>query len=264
MPYKDLLEDYSLYQKYKATIPARADSLQDVSVNMICPNCNSHQTFVMVNEFWDTLGTMNSPLAGQILILVYDCAHCKNFRRTFFVKISEDREWAMKVGQYPAWEVKIDPETDRFLGEYSELYKRGMICEFQGYGIGAYGYYRRIVEGIIDKLLDEIPALMNGDELSKYKEALIKTKGEKIAKDKIKVVKDLLPPILRPNGMNPLDILHTSFSIGLHLASEEECLESAHELRNILLFLIKQVLSSTSSAKEFTESMKKQLEKRSK
>ncbi|MDZ7680350.1 MAG: hypothetical protein U5J63_01245 [Fodinibius sp.] len=98
--------------------------------------------------------------------------------------------------------------------ESSRHYKKGLICESQGYGIGAFSYYRRIVEDI-DDLLDEISSLLKGEELDKYQEALQKTKKTNVTQDKIELVKDLLPQILRPDNMNPLSTLHSTLSEGL-------------------------------------------------
>lgn len=50
------------------------------------------------------------------------------------------------------------------MGKYEEYYKKGRILENFTNGIGAYAYYRRIIEGIIDDLLDRIPKLMTGEQ----------------------------------------------------------------------------------------------------
>ncbi|MFZ0548883.1 MAG: hypothetical protein WAM60_25760, partial [Candidatus Promineifilaceae bacterium] len=58
-------------------------------------------------------------------------------------------------------------------------------------------------------------------QLEQYQFALAETKKTTITQDKINLVKDLLPAILRPDGMNPLSILHSSLSKGLHAESDE-------------------------------------------
>ncbi len=153
---------------------------------------------------------------------------------------------------------------EKLLGEHSGFYRKGLICESQGYGIGAFGYYRRIVEEIIDGLLDEIAELLTESELLEYQDALAKTKETTVTQEKIDLVKDLLPPILRPEGMNPLSALHSALSEGLHAESDEECLEYAENCREILIFLVNQVAASKAASKGFTDSMRKLLEKKSK
>jgi hypothetical protein len=145
---------------------------------------------------------------------------------------------------------------------HSEYFKKGLICESQGYGIGAFAYYRRIVEEIIDGQLDEISNLLVGSELKVYREALEKTKQTIVTQEKIALVKDLLPPILRPNEMNPLGVLHSTLSEGLHEDTEETCLEKAASCREVLIFLVNQVQASKAASIGFTESMKKLLEKK--
>ncbi len=76
-------------------------------------------------------------------------------------------------------------------------YKKGKTCESHSYGIGAFAYYRRIIEDIIGELLEVIQDLMVGEELEKYREALERVRKTKNITDKISIVKDLLPPILR-------------------------------------------------------------------
>ena len=264
MPNKEFLEEYQLYRKFKVTeFPPTADELPKVRLKMSCPTCQSDQTFAMVNEFWENLGYTNYPVKGLVLRAVYQCTHCQEFDRIFYIAIDSQSKWLMKVGQYPAWEIHCNPLIEKLLGKHADHYKKGLICESQSYGIGAYGYYRRIVEETIDELLNEISQLLTGDELSTFADALEKTKRTIVTQEKIDLVKDLLPPILRPDGMNPLAVLHSSLSGGLHAASDEVCLEQAAIIREVLIFLVNQVAANKVAAKNFTAGMRKLLEKKS-
>jgi len=75
-------------------------------------------------------------------------------------------------------------------------------------------------------------------------------------------VKDLLPEILRPNGLNPLKLLHEFLSEGLHGKTDEECLELAAELRKIIEFLVSQVAITKAKSSAFSLGMQKLLDKR--
>ncbi|REH37958.1 hypothetical protein DFR26_1744 [Paraperlucidibaca baekdonensis] len=265
MPYKKFLEEYSLYRKFKVTqLPPRTDVLPVVQINMECPKCSSNQTFVMTNKYWENCEYSNYPVEGLVFRMVYLCVHCQEFERVFYIKVADDKQWLMKVGQFPSWEIKGDVNIEKLLGEHSGYYRKGLVCESQGYGIGAFGYYRRIVEEIIDGLLDEIAELLTDSELLEYQDALAKTKETIVTQEKIDLVKDLLPPILRPEGMNPLSALHSALSEGLHAESDEECLEYAETCREILIFLVNQVAASKAASKGFTDSMRKLLDKKSK
>lgn len=266
MPDKSFLETYSLYRKFRFNeLPSTVDKLPAANINMPCPACSSNQTFVMTNKYWENFDYRNYSTQDVIVRLVYLCTHCQNFERYFFIKTGSDQQgsWLMKVGQFPSWEAQESPNIEKLLGQHASYYKKGLICESQGYGIGAFGYYRRIVEEIIDELLSEIADLLSGVDLEKYETALLKTKETTVTAEKIELVKDLLPAILRPDGMNPLAALHSALSQGLHAESDEECLELSENCREILIFLVNQVSASKQSAKSFTTSMRKLLDKKS-
>jgi len=262
MPNKEFLETYPLYKKFAFDVPIYMEKIPEVTINMACPKCSSNQTFLLRNRYYENCEYSNFPSLGVTFRLLYLCGHCQDFNRIFLVKISNDRSGFTKVGQYPAWDIKGEPNIERLLGAHAAYYKRGLICESQGYGIGAFGYYRRITEEIIDGLLDEIADLLVGEDQDKYIEALEQTKKTTITQDKIDLVKDLLPPILRPEGMNPLSTLHSTLSEGLHAKSDEDCLESAEACREILVFLVNQISSSKAASKGFTDSMRKLLDKK--
>lgn len=265
MPNKDILEHSPLYRKVKIeNIAITADNLPKPNINMHCPTCKSNQTFSMINEYHENYSYANVPTGGGIFRLVYLCMHCRSFHRFFFVRVNEDHQWLIKVGQYPAWDISIAKDIEKLLSDNAEYYKKGLICESQGYGIAAFAYYRRVVEEIIGELLEEIKDLLIDNERDKFIEALEQTKSTIVAQEKIALVKDLLPPILRPEGMNPLSNLHSILSEGLHGLSDEDCLEYAIAIREVLIFLVNQVAASKQSSKDFTSSMRKLLEKKSK
>lgn len=261
---KELFEDYSLFRKFEPSdFQPEVRSWKYVSINMECKVCNSKQTFNMTSDLFNDYPNDNNALAqNRVFDIRYLCQSCKDFERRFFVYVSEDLNTIYKVGQYPEWEIKMDKNLEKTLHKHSKTFRKGLVCESQGYGIGAFAYYRRITEDIIDELLESITDLIDVDNQTEYKEALEKTKQTRVTQEKIDLVKDLLPSILRPNGMNPLGVLHSQLSEGLHAESDEACLENANHIKSILIFLINQIIQSKESAKGFTESMKSLLTKK--
>jgi hypothetical protein len=170
----------------------------------------------------------------------------------------------MKVGQYPPWSIDVDKRVSHILGDYVDYYRRGLVCESQGYGLGAVAYYRRIVEKIIDTLLDQIAQMIPVEDQDRYKKALAETKKTIVTQEKIELVKDMLPAILRPAGMNPLGILHQVLSEGVHDKEEDECLVIADTIKGSLVFLVNQVLATQEQVRTFTDGMRKLLDKKSK
>lgn len=258
MPEKEFLEKAPLYSKLKIESIIRYEDIPKPAVHMFCENCKSEQTFQMINRYkWDEPDYMAVQKIFETFSL-YECAAC-GWHRAFLLHFDIINSKVMKIGQYPSWSININKELAKVLGEDEKIYKNGLICESQGYGIGAYAYYRRIIESIIDLLLDMIPDLLNAEDKETYEMVLAKTKHEINASDKIALVKDLLPPSLRPGGANPLSILHQTLSEGLHAKTDDECLELAGNVRLVLTYLVEQIAISRESNKRFTEGMKKLL-----
>jgi len=264
VPDKIFLETYPLYRRFQTSVAATLAELPKPRINMVCPICKSRQTFAMINEHWEGYNYTNYPSGGTAVRAKYVCTHCEKCIRHFFIHIDSSLKSMSKIGQWPAWEIESEPLIEQMLGPHADHYKKGLVCESQSYGIGAFSYYRRIVEEIIDNLLDEIQELMAGDDLTRFKDAMAKARLTTVTQEKIDLVKDLLPTILRPDGMNPLGVLHSALSEGLHAESDDDCLEQAVVVREILVFLVNQVHASKASAKSFTDGMRKLLSKRSK
>lgn len=254
------LETYPLYRKFHADIRySRLSDIPKPPIRMHCHTCACLQTFNMSKEYYEGYSYGDLCL-GTVIRVVYICAACKECERFFLLQFADD--YVMKVGQYPPWEIMPNKKLSELLGEHQDYYKKGLVCESQGYGIGAYAYYRRIIEEIIDSLLYSITDLIPESEKQQYLEALNQTKKTIVAQEKIELVKDLLPEILRPDGMNPLNLLHSTLSEGLHAKTDEECLEIAGSIRDILVFLVNQILQTKESSKKFTTRMRKLLDKK--
>jgi len=264
MPNKEFLEEYSLFRKFMADIPSTLDNLSMPPINMECRNCGSVQTFNMINKYYEDKPHMNYKSNDEKLRLLYKCQSCRSFTRQFQIYISPDLDYYYKFGQYPEWEIKMDKNLEKTLGKQAKTFRKGLVCESQGYGIGAFAYYRRIIEEIIDELLESITDLVETENKEKYLAALEETKKTRVTQEKIELIKDLLPTILRPDGMNPLGVLHSELSEGLHAETDQNCLENASHIKDILTFLINQIIQSKEAAKQFTSSMKSLLEKKSK
>ena len=275
MANKKFLEEYPLYKKFITTDFYYWTTLRDLpkpAIHMYCWKCDSDQTFNMANEYWEVDYPVDSSIVGKTLRTRYVCSACRDSARLFFIQFGSEKIEAknkdgkdventvvsmMKVGQNPAWSIEMDKELEKMLGEHAEYYKRGLICESQSYGIGAYAYFRRITEDVIDELLESILDLVEEDEKEQYKEKLEQVKIEKIAENKINLVKDLLPKSLQVDGMNPLKKLYGVLSQGIHDETDEECMEKAEAIRGILVFLVNQVIRTKKDKKSFTEGMKK-------
>ena len=277
---KEFFEKYPLYRVYrfepkKHFNRIEPSELSRPSINMHCDKCGSIQTYNATehSKYQNVGGYLEE---DGVYRLQYLCEGCHASIREFVVYFlessvfdEEKREHIYhmtirKVGQFPAWDIEMDSELGNLLGDHAEYYKKGLICESQGYGIGAFAYFRRIVEEIIDSLLESIEELLEEKDKEAYKSALEEVKKTTVAQKKIELVKDLLPANLRPNNVNPLLALHSALSEGLHAEDDEDCLEYAEAIRDVLIFLVNRIVRTKTEDKSFTASMKKILEKKSK
>jgi len=285
---KLFLEEYPLLRKLTVTFEklryiqagVRGTSLTNLSkppLNLYCKVCRNSQTFNMENDFEHysvTINKLNRSLesltpVGKILEMRYLCASCNSYRYTYFLEFGVDKTpredsqtftgWVRKIGQSPPWEIDIDKNLEKALGNDAELYKKGLTSESQSYGIGSYAYFRRITENIIDELLNSISGLIDENEKEQYLAALEKVKKTRVTEEKIELVQGLLPVSLQPNNINPLKALHSALSEGLHNKTDEECLELADTIKTILIYLLEEIRSRNDKAKEFTDKMKKLL-----
>ncbi len=274
---KEFFETYPLYRKFTAySNPYKSREVRDnfsrPSFNMYCENCELVQTY-NANEDTDYSHPNGFEESNDIYRLQYTCKGCDSDIREFLLKfdykMGEDKEgnqvvvWAVqKIGQNPPWDIAVSEKDIESLGESYEIYQKGLICESQGYGIGAFAYYRRVVEDLVDGLLDSIATAISASNREEYQQALESTKQSKVAEDKLKLVKELIPSSLSRGGLNPVAVLYESLSQGLHSDTDEECLEYAVAIRQTLLHLLHQVLQKEEDVNLWTANMQKLLGKK--
>ncbi len=261
---KNFLVEKPLYVKIKENLPEYSSELYPNLLLMDCSICKANRPF----HFQQKGVRIPSPssekprLKNGVYFLEYKCSGCLNKRFSFWIEVNTDQGWMRKVGQIPPWNKTLDKNLEKLLYAQQDYYKKGLICESQGYGIDAYAYYRRIVEDVVDNLLNYIEDIIEPVEKERYSNALKEVKKTIVAKEKIALVKDLLPSVLRPEGFNPLSILYSSLSDGIHNESDEKCLELAQHIREVLVFLTTQIAIHRESSKVFTESMRKILDRK--
>lgn len=272
-----LLESAPLYQKNILSDHApwyRSSLAKLPAITTYCLNCESIHTFnaISVNgsepsDFEHVVGRPRYEVSnGAVYRLIYLCKMCNKFQKEFLVrfiveKVEETDEedeytnvYALKVGQYPAPSIEVEKDIKNYLDEKNlELYTHGVISESQAYGVGAFAYYRQVIENQIDSLLDAVLKFAEDSKLEALKEKITEAKKHQDTTDKIEIVKDVLPAPLKPSGNNILKLIYSALSDGLHNKSDAECLEVSQNLRACLVFLVKKVEEQKRDEKEFTE-----------
>ncbi|MDO8980290.1 MAG: hypothetical protein Q7V17_13760 [Afipia sp.] len=170
--------------------------------------------------------------------LTYICSNCRSTPKIFSLNVHLDQSgtWQLyKYGELPAFGPMTPPRLLKLLGDQREIFLKGRRCENQGLGVGAFGYYRRVVENQKNRILDEI--IKVSEKLGATAEALSvlhDAKKEIQFSKSVASVKNAIPQALLINGHNPLTLLHSALSVGLHEQTDERCLELAHDVRVVL------------------------------
>lgn len=175
--------------------------------------------------------------------LEYMCSNCSEKSKIFaaivilnILKPEDGRIY--KIGEFPAFGPPIPAKAISLVAPDRDLFLTGRRAESQGMGIGAFVYYRRVVENQKDRIFDEIirvARILNPndpviEELEKAKEETQFTKA-------VDVVKKGLPQSIYINGHNPLTLLHSALSQGVHEHTDTVCLELATSIRTVLIEL---------------------------
>jgi hypothetical protein len=74
-------------------------------------------------------------------------------------------------------------------------------------------------------------------------------------------VKDAIPESLFINGYNPLTLLHSALSAGLHAHTDERCLEVAQAIRLVLAELSDRVAQALKDDRELTQALSRLMSK---
>jgi len=174
---------------------------------------------------------------------VYVCSDCKTHVKIFTLKVQREgvKQYSgvcTKIYQDPPFGAPIPKRLFYVVGEANrESFLQARRAIARGLGIGAYAYYRRIVENkkfdLIRSIL-EIAQATNASE--KQIELLKRAQSETQFTKAIENLRDVsaIPSVLLIDGHNPLLLLHDLLSEGIHQLSDQECLERAQEAEIIL------------------------------
>jgi len=190
--------------------------------------------------------------------LSYTCKNCGVIGKYYSLLLHhqpDDIVAAIKVGEWPPFGPKTPPRLLRILGDDKDLFLCGRRAEFQGLGMGAFTYYRRVVENKKNLLFDEIIKVVKkvGDSSGVIEQLESAKKDTQFTKavDSIK-----LPQGLLIDGChNPLKLLHTALSTGIHGKPDNECLELAQSIRLVLVEFIEKLEQALVDHKELNKAV---------
>lgn len=192
--------------------------------------------------------------------LRYSCQHCQKECKIYAVwaAMVDDAKTvhAVKYGEWPTYGPPVPPKAISLIGGERELFLQGTRAENLDLGVGAFAYYRRVVEDQKDRLLDEIIRVANrvnspGDVIADLEKAKREFQFSKAIGD----VKLSIPESLLISGQNPLLLLHRALSHNLHTESDETCLQLAQSIRVVLYELAERIGQALKDEAELTEAV---------
>ncbi|WP_438482709.1 hypothetical protein [Oleiharenicola lentus] len=173
----------------------------------------------------------------------YTCVDCvgqsaKSFGVSMDKRLGVGRAECHKVFQSPSFGSPIPRGIYKLIGEENrDMFLQARRSIARGLGVGAYAYYRRIVESnkltLVNSVLDV--AVKTGAPVQQVY-ALKAAAEERQFSKALEILKsvDAIPAVLLIGGHNPLGLLHDELSEGIHTMSDAECLQRAQHAETIL------------------------------
>ena len=237
-------------------------------IQLHCPDqdCNGTRWFDHVKgDIWVV------PTYSDTKILVFRCRHCKRKEKVFAVHFLLESDAkaarAYKIGENPPFGPHTPSRVITLIGPDRELFLKGRRAESRGLGIGAFAYYRRVVENQKSRIIDAMQKVAEKigakpDLLAHFEAAKKETQFSKA----VDQVKDAIPESLLIDGHNPLTLLHTALSKGLHDEDEDDakCLELAQSIRVVLTDLAERISLALKEEVELSKAVSRILQKNAK
>lgn len=166
-----------------------------------------------------------------------------------------------KVGEKPVARPPVPAKLLKLVGSEREYFFKGRSAERQGMGIAAFAYYRRVIDErrvqIFDEIIKACRTLQASDALIAELEV---AKSAPQFTDAIRAVHKALPSALFIDGHNPLTLLYSALSDGLHNRSDETCLQLAGSIRLVMGELVQRMADIVAENKELKSAVQQLLQ----
>lgn len=242
-----------------------AGHLNTPNISLYCNSevCQGLRTFACMIHRNQQAVSLN----GSELFLNYQCRNCKTQDKIFAVFVVRNGDAGnadvYKFGEFPVFGPHVPPRMLRLIQRDVELFNKGRRAENLGLGVGAYAYYRQVVENQKEHLILEI--IKVAKKLNAPPEVVTQLERAKTQfqfTQSVEDFKDAIPQVLLMNGHNPLLLLHSALSKGLHDETDEECLELAHHIRVVLTELAERISQALKDEAELNTAVSKLMAKK--
>lgn len=241
------------------SVNLKSISRPDIQLNCDSDTCQGMRYFMCRSE------RQYISKKEELCFLTYACRNCQTQQKIFaiYLLVSEGRNLygsAIKIGEFPVFGSLIPSRVISLIGPDREIFIRGRRAENQGLGIGAFAYYRRVVENQKGRLITEIAKVAKrlggtSEDIKRFQIAAKETQFSKAIDD----IKGVIPQVLLINGHNPLTLLHSALSEGLHAGTDEACLELATTIRVVLTELAERISQALKDETELRNAISKLL-----
>jgi hypothetical protein len=239
-------------EKYRTNSPA-------IQLRCTEPECNSVMWFD--HQSGEAYAELKKWKSG---ILHYRCRHCTKGWKVYAIyvrPISATETIALKIGEYPAFGNYTPARVISLIGPDREMFLQGRRAENRGLGIGAFAYYRRVVENqktrIIGQILKVARKVGASPEVIRDLEAAASETQFSAAIDSIKPT---IPESLLIDGHNPLKLLYSALSKCIHEQDDAKCLQLAESIRVILTELSERIALALKEHAELKSAVSKILQ----
>jgi len=216
-----------------------AHFLQTPAVQLHCETASCQG----IRFFEPTERKQSSPEKDANHFLRFVCRNCKTYSKTyaFWSYVDKDKVngQLMKFGEDPPFGPPTPARVITLIGSERDYYLKGRRSENQGLGIAAFAYYRRVVENRKTHIITEIIRVAQKVGASQeVLDELVKAQAETQFSRAVDTIKHGIPQSLLIDGHNPLTLLHSALSEGLHAQTDAQCLELATSIRVVLTELV--------------------------
>lgn len=197
----------------------------------------------------------------EFFYVTYRCSNCQRVEKTFSLAAKVDIDAkphgeCYKFGELPLYGPPVSPKLIKLIAPDRDEFLKGRRCENQGLGVGAFIYYRRVVENQKNRIIGEIIKVSEkigapGEKLDKLRASLKETQFSKA----LDMAKDAMPESLLINGHSPILLLHSALSEGVHALTDEQCLELAGSVRIVLGELSERLSQALKDEAELTKAL---------
>lgn len=228
------------------------------SLTLYCATCDGSRFFDPRNSAVLLDRSRTGYQTVQYEFAHYKCRHCQNTDKTYALEIHTAGGQVQtlrirKFGENPAAVGPTPRSLQSLLGNQWALYLQGRRSEIAGLGIGAFVYYRRVVEHVWQRVLSRLLQIAQFDGNESRVEALTAAKQESNFTRSMEAAKPAIPPSLYVDGHNPFKALYDACGDGVHEYSDEDCLAKSRIIRLVLgrfAERAKQILADDSEFRE--------------